>query len=64
MTSAMHCPKCQSEISGDSDTCHACGHSFDAEAEYESEMVENSNRYISVALAVVAVLILIVLFLR
>lgn len=64
MTKAIHCPNCGREQSGDSNTCHACGTSFDSEAEYKQEMVENSNRYITVVLAVIAVLIFIALFLR
>ncbi len=64
MPSALHCPNCGSAVSGASDVCHACGHALDTEAEFEHEMVEQSNRYIAVALIVIGLLILGVLLFR
>lgn len=64
MVDLMHCPKCGSTVSGGSDVCHACGHVFDSEVEFEREVVRSTDRYLTIAAAIIAIGILLYLLLR
>lgn len=61
MVSTVHCPHCGSELSAESDTCSACGKSFDSHAEYKQELIERSNRYLAFA-ALALILIVVVAY--